>query len=174
MGERAVFVRDRLLNTTERVSVDSGGTEATGGPSEYPSISANGRFVAFDSFATNLVASDTNGTHDVFVRVQGLLPDGNNDVLADFGAAGLWQRLNDAAWQKLHNGSPAMVTSGDLDGSLKDEVLASFGAAGLWARYDNATWMKLLALRPSVSSSAISTAMARTTSSPTSEPPASG
>ena len=36
--------------------------------SQDPAISADGRFVAFDSFASNLVAGDTNGVVDVFVR----------------------------------------------------------------------------------------------------------
>ncbi|HEY0605727.1 MAG TPA: hypothetical protein VGD58_22580 [Herpetosiphonaceae bacterium] len=49
-----VFVRDRLLGTTERVSVSSAGNEADG-ISEGPAISADGRFVAFDSDAQNLV-----------------------------------------------------------------------------------------------------------------------
>jgi uncharacterized repeat protein (TIGR01451 family) len=49
-----VFVRDRLLNTTERVSVNSAGEEADSG-GEGPAISADGRFVAFQSQAQNLV-----------------------------------------------------------------------------------------------------------------------
>jgi Tol biopolymer transport system component len=62
-----IFVRDRLLGTTERVSVDSNGTQADKF-SDSPSISADGRYVAFESFATNLVPGDTNGTYDVFVH----------------------------------------------------------------------------------------------------------
>jgi Tol biopolymer transport system component len=62
-----VFVRDRLLGTTERVSVDSSGAEANG-ECGSPALSADGRFVAFSSTATNLVAGDTNGTWDVFVH----------------------------------------------------------------------------------------------------------
>jgi Tol biopolymer transport system component len=53
--------------TTVRVSVDSSGTEATAG-SRNPSLSANGRFVAFTSQATDLVAGDDNGVTDVFVH----------------------------------------------------------------------------------------------------------
>src|SRR6185369_15379253 len=49
------------------VSVDSGGAQGNN-VSRFPSISADGRFVAFDSAATNLVAGDTNGFVDVFVR----------------------------------------------------------------------------------------------------------
>ncbi|NQT20591.1 MAG: hypothetical protein HQ592_12860 [Planctomycetes bacterium] len=53
--------------TTERVSVASDGTQAND-DSWRLSISADGRFVAFDSVATNLVAGDTNGRHEVFVH----------------------------------------------------------------------------------------------------------
>jgi len=66
-GADDVFVRDRLLGTTERVSVSTGGAQGSSG-SRAPSISADGRFVAFESFAANLVASDTNANRDVFVR----------------------------------------------------------------------------------------------------------
>ena len=62
-----VFVRDRLAGTTERVSVGPGGIQANE-VSFSPVISAGGRFVAFDSRATNLVPGDTNGADDVFVR----------------------------------------------------------------------------------------------------------
>jgi Tol biopolymer transport system component len=62
-----LFVRDRILGTTTRVSVDSTGTEADG-ESRAGDITPDGRFVAFLSIATNLVANDTNGWPDVFVR----------------------------------------------------------------------------------------------------------
>src|SRR4028119_572855 len=62
-----IFVRDRLTNTTTRVSLDSAGNQAK---SDFysPSISADGRFVAFRSYASNLVPGDTNDTDDIFVR----------------------------------------------------------------------------------------------------------
>ena len=62
-----VFVHDRFLNTIERVSVDTAGAESDQ-QSNQPSISADGRFVVFSSWATNLVAGDTNNTNDVFLR----------------------------------------------------------------------------------------------------------
>ena len=62
-----IFVRDRLTNTTTRVSVDSAGNQGNDG-SNSPSISADGRFVAFNSDASNLVPEDTNGYRDIFVR----------------------------------------------------------------------------------------------------------
>jgi Tol biopolymer transport system component len=66
-GMDDVFVHDRKLLTTERVSVSSAGEQGNG-YSSAPSISADGRFVAFASYATDLVAGDTNGAYDVFVR----------------------------------------------------------------------------------------------------------
>ena len=62
-----VFVGDRLTGTTERVSVSSTGEQGNAS-SAGASISADGRFVAFASYATNLVPNDTNGTRDVFIR----------------------------------------------------------------------------------------------------------
>lgn len=66
-GAWDVFVRDRVAKVTRRLSVGHGGTQANGSSYE-PAISADGRFVAFTSLASNLVAGDTNGVHDVFVR----------------------------------------------------------------------------------------------------------
>ena len=66
-GATDIFVHDRLTGTTERVSVSSSGAQADGA-SELPTISADGRFVAFRSLADNLVSGDTNATWDIFVR----------------------------------------------------------------------------------------------------------
>lgn len=62
-----VFVSDRQTGTTSRVSVRSNGHQANR-RSYTPSMSDDGRYVAFDSNATNLVRGDTNGAADVFVR----------------------------------------------------------------------------------------------------------
>jgi Tol biopolymer transport system component len=62
-----VFVHDRVTGTSERVSVDSVGVQANN-QSSMPSISGDGRYVAFNSSATNLVPGDTNGVDDVFVH----------------------------------------------------------------------------------------------------------
>ncbi len=67
-GMSDVFVRNRETGETERVSVASDGSEATGGGSHDPAISDDGRFVAFESDATDLVGADGNGATDVFVH----------------------------------------------------------------------------------------------------------
>jgi Tol biopolymer transport system component len=65
-----VFLRDTVTGTTSRASVDSNGVQGDGSSSsnESPAISADGRYITFESWASNLVAGDTNGTNDVFVR----------------------------------------------------------------------------------------------------------
>jgi Tol biopolymer transport system component len=60
-----VFLRDMRKGITQPVSVAADGSRSVG---SYPSISRNARFVAFESGASNLVAGDTNGALDVFVR----------------------------------------------------------------------------------------------------------
>jgi Tol biopolymer transport system component len=66
-GETDVFVRDRQTGQTTRVSVDSAGVQANGDCSNSD-ISADGRFVVFDSAASNLVAGDTNNRRDIFLH----------------------------------------------------------------------------------------------------------
>ncbi len=67
-----IFVYDRISRITTRVSVNSKGEQAEHGTAvQSPSgigISANGRWVSFESYADNLVDGDTNGSHDVFLR----------------------------------------------------------------------------------------------------------
>ena len=62
-----VFLRSRRSGTTVRVSVGPRGRQAKGN-SSGAALSDDGRYVAFDSYAPNLVAGDTNGRTDVFVR----------------------------------------------------------------------------------------------------------
>ncbi len=66
-GSYEPFVHDRSTGTTTRVAVDSGGAQGNG-YSLHPTISADGRHVAFSSVAPNLVPGDTNGMQDVFDR----------------------------------------------------------------------------------------------------------
>ena len=98
-GATDIFVHDRLTRTTERVSVSSSGAQANGA-SELPTISADGRFIAFRSLADNLVSSDTNATWDVFVRDQ---------------ATGVTQRVSVSS------------TSGQSSGTSRDPALSADG-----------------------------------------------
>ena len=69
--KRDVFIHDRQTHTTQRVSVMADGTQAnnhSGGWKHTAAVSADGRFVAFVSNATNLVPGDTNRKSDIFVK----------------------------------------------------------------------------------------------------------
>ena len=63
------YLHDRVTGQTERVSLSNYGVGANSG-SDHPSISADGRYVAFSSGASNLVSEDSNGNEDIFVRHQ--------------------------------------------------------------------------------------------------------
>jgi len=66
-GQQDVFLTDRTTGQTVLVSRAS--TGAIGNAASWsPSVTANGRYVAFDSLASNLTGQDGNGTYDVFVR----------------------------------------------------------------------------------------------------------
>ena len=67
-GKSDIFVHDRETGQTTRISVASDGSQADGVQSGGSSISADGRFVAFASYATNLVPGDNNDKADIFVH----------------------------------------------------------------------------------------------------------
>lgn len=112
-----VFVRDLRAGTTEKVSFGPHG-ELGDNYSEGPSISADGRYVAFESTATNLVDGDTNASSDVFVHDRKPGPD-PRFVLSDLkvGPPGI-----------AHGNPPVRITA-----SVKDigEVAGSYDAV-LW------------------------------------------
>ena len=129
-----IFRRDRVAGRTIRVSENFGGGH-TLYDSYLTGISGDGRVVVFDSNDDRIVTGDTNGWRDVFAREYGNL---QNDLLVDFGARGLYQRMNNATWVKVHASNPLAIAVGDLDGGDKEEAIASFPGLGLYARYNNA------------------------------------
>jgi Tol biopolymer transport system component len=98
-GYYDIFVRDCTSGTTTRASVSSAGTEGNS-DSRFAALSADGRYVAFSSYATNLVAGDSNGDEDVFVydRV------GGTTTRASLGAGGV-----EADWDSRY---PAISADG--------------------------------------------------------------
>jgi len=66
-----IYLVDLDSGATELISVDPAGNETTTGNSANPAVNDDGRFIAFDSYAFDLVAVDNNGTADVFVRDRG-------------------------------------------------------------------------------------------------------
>ena len=78
-----IFVHDRQNGTTTRISVASDGSQGVGGVSLQNSMSADGRYVAFESDATNLVPADTNAATDVFVHDRATATTRRLSVAAD-------------------------------------------------------------------------------------------
>jgi Tol biopolymer transport system component len=66
-GKWDIFVHDSKTGNTSRVSVSSAGVQGND-QSDFVGISAHGRYVAFTSYANNLVAGDTNAVTDAFVH----------------------------------------------------------------------------------------------------------
>jgi Tol biopolymer transport system component len=63
-----IYVRDLLAGATCLVSMNADGTGSANGPSSNPLISEDGRYVIFESLASNLVTNDFNGTNDIFIH----------------------------------------------------------------------------------------------------------
>ena len=89
-----IFVHDRATGKTQRVSVSSTGRQSNAESGAGASFSANGRYVAFSSLATNLVADDRNDITDVFVRDLGK----HRTQLVSLGMHG---QGDDASWVGL-------------------------------------------------------------------------
>src|SRR5947207_3597576 len=109
-GSPDVFVHDRQTGTTERVSVDSAGTGGNG-QSLRPTLSADGRFVAFISWATDLVPEDTNGVADVFVH------DRQTGITERVSVASVGMQGNPEAW---FLGPTAVSADGHFVGTIAE------------------------------------------------------
>ncbi|KAA3605222.1 MAG: calcium-binding protein [Planctomycetota bacterium] len=97
-----IFVHDRQTGQTTRVSVDSVGVQGYG-QSYYPSISADGRFVAFYCSSSNLVSGDTNGWGDTFVHDR----QTNDTTRVSVDSAGL--QGNGESWECSISGDGRVV-----------------------------------------------------------------
>jgi Tol biopolymer transport system component len=136
-GFRDTFVRDLVSGTTARVSLDTGGGDANG-DSTSGTFSANGRYLAFTSWATDLVdGEDANQIFDTFVRdlatgttvrasfdFEGGDPNGGTSAVA-ISAEGRYVALNSWASDLVHSFAFAMTADGRLVGwsSLATDVV---------------------------------------------------
>lgn len=119
-----VIVHDRVTNKTIRVSVDKDGRIGNG-QSSNPSISADGRLIAFHSSATNLIDDDTNGVQDIFVASigDGDGPRGNFVDLTDTDGDGTEDECDgdddndemDDRWELAYGFDPLDAADADLD-----------------------------------------------------------
>jgi len=119
--------------TTERVSVDTAGVEAVG-PSSEPSISADDRYVAFESFATDLVADDNGLFSDIFVYERESLPPTVNSTSPTHNANGVAIGSSiTATFSKPMNGSTIDTNTFSLDNGVTGTV--SYDANSATARF---------------------------------------
>ncbi|MEK7137188.1 MAG: hypothetical protein AAB853_02790, partial [Patescibacteria group bacterium] len=115
---------------TSRLSNTTGGAEGNN-QSYLPAISANGAAVAFLSFASNLVSSDTNGFQDVFVRDLAL-------------GATTRVSLTESNGEANHGEDPEIFPSINADGSI---VGFSSPANTIVANDTNDVWDVFLRIR---------------------------
>ena len=95
-SEVDIFVHDRQIGRTTRVSVASNGSQADK-ESSWPSISADGRYVAFRSRAENLVINDTNDRADIFVHDQKT----GETTRVSVSSSGIQADLESSSWPKI-------------------------------------------------------------------------
>lgn len=128
-----IFVRDRAAATTtiRRVSVSSDGAQANGASSR-PKISADGRYVAFVSAASNLVPGDTNGVADVFVHDR----DADGDGIFDEREPGARATMRVSV---SSNGTQGNAASGQHDLSPDGLWIAFVSAASNLVPFDTNT-----------------------------------
>ncbi|MCE9594668.1 MAG: hypothetical protein K8S98_10795 [Planctomycetes bacterium] len=143
-----VFVRDLRSNFNVRVSVASDGTEGDG-ESSVPALSTDGRFVAYESYASNLIAGDTNAEQDVFVhdlathvtRRVSVASNGAQATGRSFGAA-LSADGRYVVFQSFAANLVAGDTNGECDVFVRDRVTrsttrVSVGTGGIEANADS-------------------------------------
>jgi Tol biopolymer transport system component len=131
---RQAFVHDRVTGVTELVSVDTAGTESDGFATGA-AISADGRSVAFGSFATNLVPVDTNGAIDIFVHDRLTGTTVRASVRTDGGEG------NDSSLRASISGDGSIVTFSsnatnlvDGDTNERRDIFVHFLATGVTER----------------------------------------
>jgi Tol biopolymer transport system component len=130
-----VFLRDRVLETTERISVAPGGVQADGG-SYQGVITPDGRFVVFMSFASNLVANDTNLARDVFlldrttgaierVNVSGAGAESAGPAGGNVGGPELSDDGRYVAFSSIAGNLASGDTNGSIDVYVRDRTLGT-------------------------------------------------
>jgi len=135
-GAYDVFVHDRQTAQTTRASLASDGGQGND-DSGGTSISADGRYVAFYSNASNLVPDDTNGTYDVFVHDQQTGETTRISVASNGGqgnSSSYWPSISDDGCSVVFNSWASNLVDGDTnnfcdadyDGQYDDNCLDVF------------------------------------------------
>src|SRR5438477_4887785 len=151
-GVSDVFLRDLQSGTTTLLSVNSSGTGAGNGASTSPIISADGRYVAFVSAASDLVANDTNAALDIFVRdlqngtttLASISADRNTGGSGDSGSPAL---TPDGRWLAFSSRATNLVAGvTNNQGEIYVRDLAN--GTTTWARANSAAIMRTITNAP--------------------------
>lgn len=146
-GKQDMFLRDLKNNTTEMVSLASTGALPNDSTRDVADISADGRYVVFSSYATNLVPNDVNSNQDVFIRDRKL---GTTTMLSksDGGTLGNDFSTNasiscDGSYVTFISGASNLVnndTNGKVDVFLVDRV-ADNSVSNLTVNANGDSWL---------------------------------
>jgi Tol biopolymer transport system component len=107
-----IFVHDRTTGATQRVSVGPNGRQANAESLGPPTISADGRYVAFASLASNLVAGDQNDTTDAVIRDR----VAHTTILASLSSTG--EQGNDGSWPAAFSADSRYLAFSSWAGNL--------------------------------------------------------
>jgi len=139
IGISEVYVRDRLSGNTSIASMSYVGSTPSDSACDPGSISANGRFIAFDSFGTNLVNDVTSGNQEIYLRDQGA----NKILLAGIADDGsIWYTKDLQTWFSVP-GTMSSLIVGDFNGSRQDGIAAIAPDKSIWYTSDLQTWTNI-------------------------------
>ena len=139
-----IYIHNRQSGNTDIVSISSTGEEGNG-RSYNPSLSANGRYVVFGSFSTNLIANDNNGVSDIFVhdRQEGItsrISVSTGGAEGDLGSSCYYQNSISADGQYIIFESDATnLVTGDTNG-FKDIFVHDQSPPGETRRISTSTF----------------------------------
>ncbi len=162
-GQSDVFVHDRLASTTGRTFLVSRHSSGPYGDSESfdPSISDDGRFVAFWSASTNLVSGDTNGFDDVFVHDRLADTTGRTTIVSRHSSGPYGNESSmgpsissDGRFVAFHSFASNLVSDDDpgtTDVFVHDRLASTTGRTTMVSRHSVGTPGNALSFAPSIS-----------------------
>jgi len=121
----------KVANGTYTVQASGGGFSGT---ARVTTI-ASGNNVEVD-----FISGRTGG----YVNFSYVAPASREDLVVDFGSAGLWNFRNNTAWQLIHSLNPSKTVVADMDGNGVSDLVVDFGSIeGLWILYNGTNWQKI-------------------------------
>ena len=153
-GKRDVFVHDTQTGQTTRVSVASDGTQADWSAGDWGfDISADGRYVTFDSQATNLVPNDTSFASDVFVHDREIESEANLTINYPDGAPGSYFTLTGIRFPA--NETATISVNGHVLGTVTTDATGGFTFLFTTANADEGVYMITASVNPSATTQLI-------------------